>query len=174
MHLAAKRLLQEQVRQELEEHGGVVWHLRCAGLNGRCRDHATIPRRHVIQDWDTVELDVAHGSFRFDVAVTEQGRAVFGFELFFYPEVPDAKAEATDVPWLELLAEDVLAFRPRVPSQSPLVEERCEVCKDLVARLAERQAADRARAKVDETYRIEAKRVAGAWRAVLERAKARL
>jgi hypothetical protein len=201
-HLAAKRLLQEQVRQELEEHGGVVWHLRCAGVDGRCRDHATIPRRHVIQDWDAVELDVAHGSFRFDVAVTSQGSAVFGFEVVCAErKVPDAKAEATCVPWLKLLAEDVLAFRPRIPHGSlpplrlrlrackqshrasnhrgPLAEERCELCKDLVARLAERKADDKARANTlagtgaDKAYRAEAGRVAGAWRAVLERARAR-
>jgi hypothetical protein len=192
MHLAAKRLLQEQVRQELEEHGSVVWHLRCAGVEGRCRDHATIPCRLPIEAWDAVELDVAHGSFCFDVAVTSQGRVVFAFELFF--EASDAKAEASCVPWLKLLAEDVLRFRPRVPHRSP-AEERCEPCKDLAARLAERKAEDKARAKtlagdhkecpygtsdgrrrctgVDKAYGAEARRVAGAWRAVLERARAR-
>lgn len=170
-HLAAKHLLREQLLAELEARGEVVWYLKRPGVVGRCRDHATLPRQFSVPAWDAVELEVPFESFRFDVAVIHRGRIVFGFEVCFRHEVPEAKAAGLRVPWLELAAEDILAFRPRVPYRRPSAGERCGGCESLAVRLAERSAGDEARSKVNEEFLAEAKRVKGAWEAVLQRAK---
>ena len=172
-HLAAKHLLKEQLEQELAEHGAVVYQLPCPGVDGRCRDYALHTHRLELVAWDAVELEVAHQGFRFDVAVTSGGEAVIGLEVFFRHEVPDEKAAALSVPWLELLAEDILAFKPRVPWRSPVAARRCEACEALAVRLAKRDAEDKQRDKVKAEFRAEAERVGGAWRAVLGRAQGR-
>jgi len=125
MHQAAKLLLMEQVRTDLEEHNSVRWHLRCPGVNGKCRDHAVFEERHPMPGWDSVALEVPHGPYRFDVAVVRDGVTVFGFEVFFRHEAPEAKAQGFDVPWLEVLADDILAYRPRVPWKDPYAAKLC-------------------------------------------------
>ena len=142
-------------------------------MNERCRDHATHVLRMEVAAWDAVELEVAHGDFRFDVAVTHDDQAVLGFEVFFRHEVPQHKAEALDVPWLELLAEDLLAYRPRVPHRSPAEARRCAACEGLAARLAERSSDDEKRDEVSTEFAAEASRVASALEAVLRRARGR-
>ncbi|CAN5806795.1 hypothetical protein BH24DEI2_BH24DEI2_28280 [soil metagenome] len=112
---------------------------------------------------------MAHQGFRFDVAVTYRGKAVVGFEVLFRHEVPNHKAAALDVPWLELVAEDILAYRPRVPWRSPVAARRCEACEALALRLEKREVDDKKRDAVSAEYKAEAERVSRAWRSVLGR-----
>lgn len=167
MHQAAKALLRAQIEQEIREHGRITWHLACPGVNGACREHVEFPQHHLVENWEQVELEVAHGPFRFDVAVTAGATVLFGFEVFFRHEVPEEKAEALDVPWLELLAEDILAYQPRRPHRPHYASTRCSACAALGARLAERAADDRARDQVGAEYQAEAQRVGATWKSVL-------
>lgn len=171
IHLAAKHLLKEQLEQELVQHGAVTFQLPCPGIEGHCRDRALHSHRLPVTTWDAVPLEVAHQGFRFDVAVTQGGRAVIGFEVYFRHEVPEHKAEALDVPWLELLAEDILAYRPRVPWRSPVAARRCEACQALAVRLEKREVDDKKRDAVSAEYKAEAEWVSRAWRSVLGRAQ---
>ena len=171
-HQAAKLLLQEQIRTDLEEHSGVRWHLRCPGVDGKCRDHAVFEERRALPQWDSVALEVAYGQYRFDVAVVRDGVPVFGFEVFYRHEVPEAKAQRINVPWLELLADDILAYRPRVPWKEPYADKLCEACRELEDRLRLRRSDDKVRDKVSAEFAAEQGRVAKAWQAVLGRARA--
>ncbi len=171
-HQAAKALLRAQVESELHQHGRITWHLACPGVRGVCRDHITVPQHHTVEAWEYVELEVAHGPYRFDVAVTKGGAVLFGFEVFFGHEVPEEKAEALAVPWLELLAEDVLAYRPRLPHRNRQAPTPCPTCHALATRLANRAADNRARGNVETEYETEERRITGTWKAILAAAKA--
>ena len=166
-HQAAKTLLRFQVEQEIREHGRVEWHLACPGAQGTCRERVTFPQHLRVGTGAKVELEVTYGPFRFDVAVTTGGTVLFGFEVFFRHEVPEEKGEALDVPWLELRAEEILAYQPRLPHRSRHGSVRCPTCAALAARLAERAADDRARNMIEAEYLAEAERIGQAWTAIL-------
>lgn len=172
LHLAAKHVLKAQLEQELTEHNRFVWHLPCVGVGERgCRDHAVLPQYADLSGWDGVNLEVVHQSYRFDVAVLRRGRVAYGFEVFFRHEVPEAKAQALSVPWLELYAEDILGYRPRIPHKHRQAELRCMNCTYLTEQLRKRATAEQQRSQVDGAFTAEKTMVERAWRAVLERAK---
>lgn len=172
-HQAAKALLRAQVESELHQHGRITWHLACPGAQGACRDHITVPQHQTVQTWEKVELEIAYGPYRFDVAVTNGGAVLFGFEVFFRHAVPDDKAEALDVPWLELLAEDILAYQPRLPHRNRYAPTPCPACHALAERLAKRAADIRARSEVETEYEAEARRIGRTWNSLLAAARAR-
>lgn len=172
-HRAAKRLLTQALRRELEDSGQVAWQQRCRGIEGPCQDSALLPRSFHAVGWTDVVEEVAHGAFRFDVAVVAEQRVLFGLEVFFRHAVPETKAAALDVPWLELLAEDLLAHRPRVPVRGDEGETHCPSCQER-ARLLERRAEDNAvRGAVTHAFETEAQRVVNTWTAVLREARER-
>lgn len=173
-HLAAKHLLKAQLEEELNEHGRIVWQLPCTGVGDHgCRDHATLTQQAVPKGWDDVALEVSHQGYRFDVAVMHHGRAVYGFEVFFRHEVPEAKAGSLNVPWLEFCAEDILAYKPRVPHKPERVGVRCVICEDLVKQLQKRAAFAQQRSRVNAAFSAESRQVSEAWQTVLRQARAR-
>jgi len=173
-HKAAKAILRHQVEQELREHQHVTWHLACPGTTERpCRDHITFAQHRQVPAWDAVQLEVPHGAHRFDVAVVHGTRVVFGFEVHFKHAVPEEKARALDVDWLELPAEDILAYRPRLPYQDRHAPKRCRACEARATRLQERSADDHARHKVSAEFVAESIRVGQNWRSILRAVKYR-
>lgn len=170
-HQAAKALLRAQVEQELHQHGRITWHLTCPGVQGACRDRITFQQHEDLRAWEKVELEVAHGPYRFDVAVTAGGTVLFGFEVFFRHEVPEEKAEALDIPWLELLAEEILAYQPRLPHRDRHAPTPCPACHAHVERLAKRAADNQARDRVETEYEAEAHRIGRTWNSILAAAK---
>ncbi|WP_261665315.1 competence protein CoiA family protein [Deinococcus sp. Marseille-Q6407] len=116
-HLAAKRLLRSQVEAELVQDRSVRWAQCCPGVDvtQRCRMRTTLAQAYEVEGRWSVQEEVAHGHYRFDVAVVVGGQAVFGFEVFHRHQIPDEKAAGLAVPWLELVGEDILEFKPRVP-----------------------------------------------------------
>lgn len=177
-HRAAKRLLAQALRRELEDTGHVSWQRRCAGADRPCPAGALLPRTFRPVGWTEVVEEVAHGDFRFDVAVVVGKRVLFGLEVLFRHAVPAPKAAALDVPWLELLAEDLIAHKPRVPVRGDEGAARCAACEErarLVAErarlLRERGQDDAVREAVTEAFEEEASRVAGVWAAVLHDAR---
>ena len=173
-HQAAKHLLRGQVEQELHAHGRITWHLLCPGATGTCRDHVTFAQHHSVEAWDAVILEIKHETYRFDVAVTYRDHVLFGFEVFFRHEVPDEKAQALNIPWLELRAEEILAYHPRLPHRDRYSPIRCPTCAVLADRLAERSEDDRSRNNVSAAYHAEADRVATSWQAILRAARSHL
>ncbi|GAA5513075.1 hypothetical protein Dcar01_01801 [Deinococcus carri] len=172
-HRAAKQLLAQALRRELEETGHVTWQQRCAGVKGRCRDSALLPRSFRPVGWTAVVEEATHGDFRFDVAVVAGKRVLFGLEVFFRHAVPEAKAAALDVPWLELLAEDLLAHRPRVPVRGDDGAAQCPACQERARLLEQRAEDDAVRGAVTGAFEDEAQRVADTWAAVLREARAK-
>ena len=176
-HLAAKHLLKAQLEGELAMYGSIAWYVTCAGLGDQpCRDRAMLKQSVPIRDWDAVALEVPHGPYRFDVAVTHQRHVIYGFEVFFKHQVPQAKADALRVPWLELLAEDILEYRPRIPWMpigAPHQAKRCRSCEELNVQLQKRAQNDQQRSNIQSAFVSEIKRVERAWRMVLEHAKLR-
>ena len=123
---------------------------------------------------EVVVLEVPHGPYRFDVAVTHGGRVVYGFEVFFKHQVPAAKA-ALGVLWLELLAEDILAYRLRIPwtpDGRARQDVRCPSCEALSRELQKRAAADQKRSQMQTALASESRQVKDAWLAVLGQASA--
>mgnify|MGYP001032039330 CR=1 FL=1 len=173
-HKAAKAILRHQIEQELREQQRVTWHLACSGAGDHpCRERITFPQHHPVPAWDAVLLEVAHGAHRFDVAITANGRVVFGFEIYFKHAVPEEKARRLDVPWLELLAEDILAYRPRLPHPDRHSQDRCPACKTHYARLTERQSDDQARRQVSAEFAAESHRIRQTWQAIQRTVKQR-
>ena len=173
-HLAAKHLLKAQLEQELAEAGEVLYHLPCPGVEGKCQDHTVHTHSLPVTSWDTVELEVGYLTYRLDVAVMSGSTPVIGFEVFFRHEVPEIKAEALELPWLELLAEDILAYRPRVPHRSLVKPYRCDSCKRKAERLRLRKKDDHMRDEIQAEFVAEQTRVKSAWNVVLSKARGAL
>ena len=170
-HLAAKRLLRQQLVAELEQDGSVTWMQRCIGAEGACRMRSVLPQsREVPEGWEVLE-EVTHGRYRFDVAVVVQGQAVFGFEVYHRHLVPDEKAADLDVPWLELTAEDILEYKPRVPFRGSHSEQLCPDCQALHAAIRERQKRDARRGEQTKKYVTEVMQVQNIWKDVIAAAK---
>ena len=174
-HLAAKHLLCAQLEEELAQHAQIVWHLPCTGAGAHpCRDHATLKQTATLAAWDAVALEVAHGPYRFDVAITHQGQVIYGFEVFFRHQVPQAKAANLAVPWLELVAEDILRYRPRIPWQPDGRSQQvvqCPSCQELHRQLQKRVVSEQQRSYVQAEFVAETERVKRAWLTILGYAK---
>lgn len=167
---AAKYLLKEQVEDELQVHGEIWWFTKCLGVKGSCGDRITHKQIFVVDRWDTVELGFQRGRHCVDVAVISRRRIVFAFQLLDTLSMPVRQRTPTlGVPWLMVSVKDVLAFRPRIPVNSPTPSSRCERCSEKV-RMLSNCSSDR-RKEEDVKFSAEARRVAGAWNKILEKAK---
>ncbi|GGO40478.1 competence protein CoiA family protein [Deinococcus humi] len=170
-HLAAKRLLRKQLQAELAQESLVKWMQHCSGAQGGCRMRSVLPQGHEVQGmWEVLE-EVTHGRYRFDVAVIVSGKAIFGFEVYHRHLVPEQKAADLDVPWLELVAEDILEFKPRVPFRGSHSEQLCSDCHALLQALRERQARDAKRGEQTKKYVAEVTQVQDTWKDVIGAAK---
>lgn len=173
-HKAAKAILRHQIEQELREQQRVTWHLACPGAGDHpCRERITFAQHHPVPAWDAVLLEVAHGAHRFDVAVTSNDRVIFGFEVYFKHAVPEEKARNLNVAWLELLAEDILAYRPRLPHPDHHAQSRCRACAARATRLTQRRSDDQARHQVSAEFTAESRRIRQAWQAIQQTVKQR-
>lgn len=170
-HLAAKRLLLVQLREELATHRQVTWMQRCPGVDGPCRMRSVLPQAHLVEGDGAVREEVTHGRYRFDVAVVVSGQVTFGFEVYHRHAVPDEKAADLDVPWLELVAEDLLEFKPRVPYRGSVSEVRCQECQALERARQERQDRDAQRGAQTATYVAEVRQVQQVWATILGAAR---
>lgn len=171
IHLAAKRLLRLQVQEEVDAHGEVRWVQHCPGAGSPCRMRTVLPQHHDVARAFEVREEVKHGRYRFDVAVICGGRVVFGFEVYYRHRVPEAKAADLDVPWLELVAEDLLEFKPRVPYRSGVSEYRCPECDALVRASRQRQQREAARDAQTTRYVAEVLQVQQTWADILKAAR---
>ena len=170
-HLAAKRLLRQQLQTELEQDTQVRWMQHCPGAQGSCRMRSVLPQgREVYGTWEVRE-EMNHGRYRFDVAVVVAGQAVFGFEVYHRHLVPEEKAADLNVPWLELPAEDILEFKPRVPFRGSHSEQLCLDCQAFLSALKERQARDAKRGEQTQKFIAEVNQVQETWASILEAAK---
>jgi ssDNA-binding Zn-finger/Zn-ribbon topoisomerase 1 len=169
-HKAAKLLLSQRLEQELKETKAVRWDLRCPGVNGSCREKAILPQQQALPSFTHVALEVPYADFRFDVAVLGGERVLMGFEVYFRHRVPEAKAERLDLPWLELAAEDILEFKPRVPYRDSVSTTQCPDCEVLARRLLEREQHEQALQEVDALFQAEQSNVQQAWLRVLAQA----
>lgn len=172
-HRAAKRLLARALRRELAATGTVTWQRRCAGTGGPCPEGTLLPVALAVPGWTEVVEEVTHGAFRFDVAVLAGRDVRFGFEVFHRHAVPEHKAAALDVPWLELVAEDILAHQPRIPVRSDEGVVRCAACEERAALLAGRARDDAQRGVVDQAYEVEVRRLTTAWTTILAEVRGR-
>ena len=136
-HLAAKRTLRLQLQTELSQGHHVRWMQQCPGAQGACRMRAVLPQHCEISPPWEVREEVTHGRYRFDVAVLCAEQVVFGFEVYYRHLVPDQKAADLDVPWLELVAEDILEFKPRIPYWGSVSEHLCVECQALAQTIGE-------------------------------------
>lgn len=170
-HLAAKRLLRQQLQAELEQEGLVKWMQHCPGAHGGCRMRSVLPQgREVHGAWEVRE-EVTHGRYRFDVAVVVAEQAVFGFEVYHRHLVPEEKAADLSMPWLELPAEDILEFKPRVPFRGSHSEQLCPDCQTLLKALKERQKRDARRGEQTKKYVAEVTQVQEVWKDILSAAR---
>lgn len=170
-HLAAKRLLRQQLQSELERDGLVGWMQHCPGAEGTCRMRSVLPQSREVSDGWTVLEEVTHGRYRFDVAVTVAGQVVFGFEVYHRHLVPEEKAADLDVPWLELPAEDILEYKPRVPFRGSHSEQLCPDCQALNAAIQERKKRDARRGEQTKKFVTEVLQVQNVWKDIIEAAR---
>lgn len=169
IHEAAKQLLAQQIQQELVTYQEVRWQVVCRGLpeDGGCKNRMTLLRAYPIHEWENVQLEVSYGAYRFDVAVTQEDQLLFGFEVFYRHEVPEEKAEGLDVPWIELYAEDILEFRPRIPHRDAISDDLCQDCRQRHERYSERHSDDAVRNAQRQNYNAEVERVQRTWKHIL-------
>ena len=166
-HKAAKRLLRQQLETELSQDGQVHWVRRCPGVQTPCRMQAVLPEQHHVGPGATVLEEVTYGRYRFDVAVLIGSQVVFGFEVYHRHAVPAEKAADLDVPWLELVAEEILEFKPRVPWQGGLNKWHCPDCEALQQALLARLDRDAQRGQQVQRYVAEVLQVKQVWEAIL-------
>jgi uncharacterized protein (UPF0548 family) len=167
IHRAAKRLLRQQLEAELARDGQVHWVRHCPGVQTPCRMQAVLPEQHHIGPGATVLEEVTYGRYRFDVAVLIGTQVVFGFEVYHRHAVPAEKAAGLDVPWLELVAEEILEFKPRVPWQNGVSPQHCPDCEALQRALLARLARDAQRGRQTQRYVAEVLQVKQTWEEIL-------
>jgi hypothetical protein len=135
--LAARHLLREQLLEELQERGAVVWHRRCPGLDGICRDRTIFERWQQVPGWKRVEIEVTGTGDRFDVAVTDADGVRIGFRLKGGTAPPPDGAERSDENEepnaITLSLDEVLAFGPREAQGAG--GERCPGCEQSARRV---------------------------------------
>ncbi|CAM3445265.1 Competence protein [Deinococcus saxicola] len=170
-HLAAKRTLRLQLQTELSQNHHIQWVQQCPGAQGGCRMRSVLPqRREVSPPWEVRE-EVTHGRYRFDVAVLCAGQVVFGFEVYHRHLVPDEKAAELDVPWLELVAEDILEFKPRIPYRGSVSEHLCVECQALAQAIREQAKREAQRQQQTRKYAAEVSQVSRTWTDILAKAR---
>ena len=170
-HKAAKLLLAQQLRRDLNANRKVNFQQYCPGANGECKLTSLISDSRPIESWTAVELKIAYLDFRLDVAIMNGSDVVFGFEVYHRHEVPDHKSRALQIPWMELIADDILAFKPRIPHRYEKSKSLCEDCVDLRANLDARKPEDDQRDSATSSYREEAKRLKTTWQLILSKAR---
>lgn len=170
-HRAAKHLLRQQLEAEITEHAVIRWGQRCAGVTGSCRLQVVLPVDFAVRSPVVVREEVTYGRYRFDVAVTDSTGVVFGFEVYHRHLVPEQKAADLNVPWLELVAEDILEFKPRVPYRGGKSERRCPECEAAVQAARDREQRDQARAAQTSRYVVEVAQVHSAWKGIIQAAR---
>lgn len=171
-HKAAKEVLARQVRLELEDNGKIFFQQNCAGFEDRsCERQSLITGVQHIELWTEVALEVAYKSFRLDVAVVNGSDVVYGFEVFHRHKVPEPKANQLEIPWMELVAEDILAFKPRMPYGYTESSSLCPDCTELKQYLVARKPEDEVRQKTSEDYLQHARKLQATWRSIIEDAK---
>ena len=124
-----------------------------------------------IKSWTDVKLEIACKSFRFDVAVVDSSDVVYGFEVFHRHKVPEEKARNIKIKWMELVAEDILAFKPRIPVGYEYSKIPCSDCIELQQYLTEREPDDQIRRKTTEDYVHAAQKLQSTWLDIIEDAK---
>ena len=124
-----------------------------------------------IKSWTDVKLEIAYKSFRFDVAVVDSSDVVYGFEVFHRHKVPEEKARNIKIKWMELVAEDILAFKPRIPVGYEYSKIPCSDCIELQQYLTEREPDDQIRRKTTEDYVHAAQKLQSTWLDIIEDAK---
>ncbi len=172
-HMAAKHLLKEQLEQELAESNHIRYQLNCPGIKGICEDKSSHVHYLSVDQWEKVELEVKYLDYRLDVAITANTKPLIGFEVFFKHELPEAKAENLNLPWLELLAEDILEYKPRIPHKSPEKPRLCSQCEKKMALIQRRKKDNSERDDVSNEFYLERERIETAWRNILSKAKSR-
>jgi len=130
-------------------------------------------RRKRLNAWDRVAVEVPYGSFRFDVAIMASAGVVYGFEVYFRHAVPETKASELGVPWMELDADEILRYGPRIPIGAASSGERCPRCQFGLEQVTLRAADDSVRSDVGAAYERESLRVGGVWTDILAVARAK-
>lgn len=171
IHKAAKTLLAQQLKRELVDCGKIFIERKCGGLQKACANGSFVKETINVENWTDVLVEVAVEAFRLDVAIVNESDVVFGFEVFHRHAVPSEKAAELGIPWVELVAEEILAFKPRNPFPHEYSTELCYDCIDLLASLKSREPEDRERMAVTVIYQNELKRINESWQTVLLEAK---
>jgi hypothetical protein len=172
IHKAAKEVLARQIRLELEDCGRILFQQNCPGLDDKsCRRHSLITGVRQIESWTEVTLEAAYKSFRLDVAIVNGSEVVYGFEVFHRHKVPEPKASQLEIPWMELVAEDILAFKPRMPFGYTESKILCPDCIELQHYLAAREPEDQQCQKTSKAYLDDAVKLQKTWRGIIEDAK---
>lgn len=170
-HKAAKLLLARQLKRDLESNGKVHFQQYCPGIQGQCRSGSLISDSRTIECWTDVELEVAYLDFRLDVAIVNGLDVIFGFEVFHRHEVPEHKSEKLQIRWMELIADDILSFKPRVPHRHEVSKRLCEDCASLQDSLDARKPEDQQRDLATSHYQEEAAGLIKTWGSILNDAR---
>lgn len=170
-HKAAKVLLAQQLRRDLESSGKFHFQQYCPGAGDKCKLGNLVPDMRAIECWTGVELEVAYLDFRLDVAIVNGSEVVFGFEVYHRHEVPEKKSTKLKIPWMELIADDILSFKPRIPHRYEMSKRLCEECVSLRQSLDNRKPEDEQRDSATTRYQEEASRLKRTWRSILTDAR---
>lgn len=81
---------------------------------------------------------------------------MFDFEVTFRHAVSETKASDLDLSWMELDADEILGFGPRVPIGASVSHERCPRCQHRHEQLELRSSDNQKREHVDADYRADA------------------
>lgn len=172
IHLAAKKTLACQIRRELEEAGRIFYQQNCPGIGKKgCQQKSLVTGERSIQSWTEVKLEVAYKTFRLDVAILNGSEVVYGFEVFHRHKVPELKGQQIKIRWMELVAEDILAFKPRIPFGYETSSSLCPDCIELKAYLAARKPEDLKRSKTSEEHSKAAQKLRRTWHGIVEEAR---
>lgn len=170
-HKAAKLLLAQQLKRDLENNGKVHFQQHCPGIEGECKAGSLIPDTRTIACWSDVKLEVAYLDFRLDVAIVNGPEVIFGFEVFHRHQVPEHKSTKLKIRWMELIADDILAFKPRVPYRHEVSKRLCQDCVSLQNSIDERKPEDQQRDLATSHYQEEASRLRETWTSILNDAR---
>jgi len=108
---------------------------------------------------------------RKDVAILNGSEVVYGFEVLHRYKVPELKGQQIKIRWMELVAEDILAFKPRIPFGYETSSSLCPDCIELKAYLAARKPEDLKRSKTSEEHSKAAQKLRRTWHGIVEEAR---
>jgi len=169
---ASKSAIYNCLRLELEDSGKILFQQKCPGLEGRsCQRQSLITGVRPIESWTEVTLEAAYKNYRLDVAVVNGSDVVYGFEVFHRHKVPEPKASQLEIPWMELVAEDILAFKPRIPFGYSKSKRLCPDCFELQQCLWKREPEDKVRQNTSKDYLQDAAKLQKTWRGIIEDAR---